>query len=113
MEPSLFAFANLGAPSAAVKPGYAKTRRSNNLEAAFSQKGNGLVTGKSPTQCPAPFAKIFRFTFHPNHLYIPRHPGPHKGAFRDRHERWVRDAMDASDVKRRMTLRADGEAVWS
>src|ERR1700683_5276078 len=43
-----------------------------------------------PVQSPS--AKIFRFTFHPNHLHISRHPGPHKGAFRDRHERrvWMR-----------------------
>jgi hypothetical protein len=70
-------------------------------------------TGKSPTQCPAPFAKIFRFTFHPNHLHNPRHPGPHKGAFRDRHERWVRDAMDARSAKDESAHLADGEAVWS
>jgi hypothetical protein len=38
---------------------------------------------------PVPFAKIFRFSFDPNQLHIPRHPGPHKGAFRDRHERRV------------------------
>jgi hypothetical protein len=36
-----------------------------------------------------PSAKIFRFTFDANHFYIRRHPGPHKGAFRDRHERRV------------------------
>ena len=47
---------------------------------------------------PVLFAKIFRFTFDPNHLHIPRHPGPHKGAFRDRHERrvgmrWTRVAL--------------------
>src|ERR1700685_3055534 len=40
-----------------------------------------------PVQSPS--AKIFRFTFDPNHLHISRHPGPHKGAFRDRHERRV------------------------
>src|SRR5260370_601711 len=32
--------------------------------------------------CPAPFAKIFRFTPDPNHFYISRHPVPHRGAFR-------------------------------
>src|ERR1700727_3420523 len=47
---------------------------------------------------PVPFAKIFRFSFDPNHLHILRHPGPHKGAFRDRHERkagmrWTRVAL--------------------
>jgi hypothetical protein len=38
---------------------------------------------------PVPFAKIFSFTFDPNHLHILRYPGPHKGAFRDRHGRRV------------------------
>jgi len=33
--------------------------------------------------------KIFPFLSDPNHLHIPRHPGPHKGAFRDRHGRKV------------------------
>jgi hypothetical protein len=74
---------------------------------------NVCLTGKSANQCPALSAKIFRFTSAPNHFYIPRHPGPHRGAFRDRHERRAGDAMDASFVKRRMTLSADGEVVWS
>ena len=38
---------------------------------------------------PAPFVKIFLFPFDPNHFSIRGHPGPHKGAFRDRHERKV------------------------
>jgi hypothetical protein len=38
----------------------------------------------------------FCFPFDPNQFYISRHPGPHGGAFRDRHRRRVRDAMDAS-----------------
>src|ERR1700691_3705969 len=47
---------------------------------------------------PVLCAKIFWFTFDPNHLHISRHPGPHKGAFRDRHERrvgmrWTRVAL--------------------
>jgi hypothetical protein len=37
----------------------------------------------------SPLAKIFLFSSDPNHLYISSHPGPHKGAFRDRHERKV------------------------
>ena len=44
---------------------------------------------------PVPLAKIFRFSFDPNHFYISRHPRPHRGAFRDRHERRAGDAMDA------------------
>jgi hypothetical protein len=46
----------------------------------------------------SPLAKIFPFPSGPNHLHIPRHPGPHRGAFRDRHERrvgmrWTRVAL--------------------
>ena len=53
---------------------------------------------QSDLGCPVPLAKIFRFTSDPNHLYIRRHPDPHKGAFRDRHERragmrWTRVAL--------------------
>ena len=46
-------------------------------------------------RCPAPFGKIFPFIADPNHFYIPRRPAPHRGAFRDRHGRRARDAMDA------------------
>src|ERR1700722_700742 len=47
-----------------------------------------------PVQSPS--AKIFSFPSDPNHLHIAPHPGPHKGAFRDRHGRRAGDAMDAS-----------------
>ena len=39
-------------------------------------------------------------------------PGPHKGAFRDRHERRAGDAMDA-DALLTNSADADGEVVWS
>jgi hypothetical protein len=45
--------------------------------------------------CPVPFAKIFWFTFDPNHLFIFAIPAQYRGAFRDRHERRAWDAMDA------------------
>ena len=47
---------------------------------------------------PVTFAKIFPFPSDPNHLYILRRPGPHKGAFRDRHERRAGDAVDAGSA---------------
>ena len=55
-------------------------------------------TGNTANQCPALNQKIFWFTSDPNHLHIFRHPGPHRGAFRDRHERrvgmrWTRVAL--------------------
>jgi hypothetical protein len=50
--------------------------------------------------CPAVAAKINRFAIHPNHLHKPRRPAPlNRGAFRDRHGRWVRDAVDAFGAK--------------
>jgi hypothetical protein len=61
----------------------------------------------------SPLAKIFLFPSDPNHLHIPRHPGPHKGAFRDRHERWAGDAMDAGGAADESANLADGEVVWS
>jgi len=42
----------------------------------------------------------------------PRHPASIRGAFRDRHERWVRDAVDAL-ARRTNATKADGEVVWS
>jgi hypothetical protein len=49
-----------------------------------------------PVQSPS--AKIFSFPSDPNHMHILGHPGPHKGAFRDRHGRrlgmrWTRVAL--------------------
>jgi hypothetical protein len=43
--------------------------------------------------------KYFDSLLSQNHFYIHRCPGPHRGAFRDRHGRWVRDAMDAACQK--------------
>ncbi len=45
-------------------------------------------------------------------------PCPLRGAFRDRHGRWVRDAVDAAASSRVIDARtngeaADGEVVWS
>jgi hypothetical protein len=45
---------------------------------------------------PVLSAKIIRFALHPNHPYNSRHPAPMRGAYRDRHGRWARDAMDAA-----------------
>ena len=88
------------------------------------------LTGKSAMACPALFAKIFLFPFGANHLFILAIPAHAKGAFRDRHGRWARDAMDAAALARdgiagRVLARerspgaqtnganADGEVVWS
>ena len=53
-------------------------------------------TGKSLKTCPALARKIFRFAFAPNHSYNSRHPALTRGAYRDRHGRWVRGAVAAA-----------------
>ena len=45
-------------------------------------------------------------------LLIPAIPPLSRGAFRDRHKRWVRDAVDAV-VAQDERRQADGEVVWS
>src|ERR1700694_4149724 len=55
-----------------------------------------LPDGQITDSCPAPLRKIFRFSADPNQLYKSLHPVPHRGAFRDRHGRWARDAVDAA-----------------
>ena len=58
-------------------------------------------------------AKIFPFSFDPNHFYIVRVPAHTTGAFRDRHGRRAGDAMDAGGAKDESAYLADGEVVWS
>src|SRR6202163_3288781 len=92
------------------------------------------VTARRANQrfgCPAPFAKIFRFTRRANHLYkfAPSHPT--RGAHRDRHGRGVRmrwtrqrfardgiagrvdEACERSPSERTRDVAAYGEVVWS
>src|ERR1700688_3371385 len=62
--------------------------------------------------CPAPIAKIFSFSSAANHFTVLRYPASQEGRIAivtdvGRGMRWTRH------VKRRMTLRADGEVVWS
>jgi hypothetical protein len=38
---------------------------------------------------------LSQLTFTPNHNEHPAYPVPPRGAYRDRHGRWVRDAVDA------------------
>jgi hypothetical protein len=45
----------------------------------------------------------------PTHL---GHPAPARGAYRDRHGRWAREAVDAT-ARGRTAHVADGEVVWS
>lgn len=65
------------------------------------------------TPCPVPAAKIFLFPPTPTQHYKPRVPPPLRGAYRDRHGRWVRDAVDARGARDVRASIADGESVWS
>ena len=69
-------------------------------------------TGQISKTCPASLAKIFRFSLKANQLPISAYPVPTRGAFRDRHERWTRGAMDAK-LPLTNGSEADGEVVWS
>ena len=67
-------------------------------------------TGKSLKTCPPLARKIIRFAFTPNQPYNSRHPAPTRGAYRDRHGRWVRGAVAAKRRARKVCLRRMGRA---
>jgi hypothetical protein len=46
------------------------------------------------------------------YMFVFARPASPEGAFRDRHERWVRDAMDVAARETRAPV-TDGEGVWS
>jgi hypothetical protein len=54
-----------------------------------------LEPDQADATCPVLLPKIFRFAFGPNQIHKPRRPVSTRGAFRDRHGRRKRDAMDA------------------
>jgi len=61
-------------------------------------------TGKSLKTCPSLAWKIYRFAFDPNHHYNSRHPALTRGAYRDRHGRWVRGAVAAERRARKQVF---------
>jgi hypothetical protein len=54
---------------------------------------------QSDSTCPLLPSKIFPFPLPPNHLHLSRRPASSRGAFRDRHGRRARDAVDASGAR--------------
>src|SRR5580658_9781609 len=66
---------------------------------AFARKRYFIEADQGDLGCPVAFAKIFSFPSDANHLHVLRHPGPHRGAFRDRHGRRAGDAVDADSAK--------------
>jgi hypothetical protein len=70
-----------------------------------------------PSGCMAiyvssPFSKNISFRGLVETALSIRHPALTRGAFRDRHGRWVRDAVDAM-APLTNGAKADGEVVWS
>jgi hypothetical protein len=63
---------------------------------AAANQPDGQITSDFQKWCQAPKSKIFRFCRRANQRYDSRHPVPTRGALRDRHGRWVRDAVDAA-----------------
>jgi hypothetical protein len=68
------------------------------------------LTDLLPLSSPA--RKNISVRARPKSLLDSRHPGPHQGAFRDRHERRARDAVDVGGAFDE-SADADGEVVWS
>src|ERR1700730_1390695 len=67
------------------------------------------LTGKSVIWLSSPARKNIPLLRRPKSILKLRHPVPHRGAFRDRHGRWARDAVDAAAsgariARGRMTL---------
>jgi hypothetical protein len=78
-----------------------------------ARRAKNSLSGKSPKTCPALSRKIFHFPRRANRRYqLAPSCTPQRGAFRDRHERWVRDAVDAAVRETGATV-AYGEVVWS
>ena len=91
----------------------------------FGIEGNAQAPAAQvicPTGCLAnvvssPHAKNIPLRRRPKSNLQLRYPAPIRGAARDRHGRWERDAMDAAAsgaiIARTNDVAADGEVVWS
>src|SRR5260370_17073974 len=71
----------------------------------------GQISARRANQCPAPYAKIFRFPRRANHLYKLARLVP-QGAARDRHERGTGCGGRGTVVDERRLL-PHREIVWS
>jgi hypothetical protein len=73
-------------------------------KAIFASRFNADTAFKGLNENNASVLQNFRLSL--------SHPASTRGAFRDRHERWKRDAMDAK-ARATSAAIADGEIVWS
>src|SRR5260370_31555421 len=76
----------------------------------MTTKEKNLLWDQCDSTSPVPSAKRFPFSLDPNHIYKSRHPVP-GGAYRDRHGRRERDAVDAAALGARRDGRA-GSLIW-
>jgi hypothetical protein len=82
--------------------------------AVWPAHGSDLPDGQITRNHVQPHSqKYFASPFARNTFSDSSHSAPDKGAYRDRHERWVRDAVDAGCGARRARPDADGEVVWA
>ena len=65
-----------------------------------ARKAQFVEANQADLPCPVLPAKIILFSSGPNHRPISCRPGPHRGAYRDRHGRWAWDAVDAAASSR-------------
>src|ERR1700721_3678929 len=61
--------------------------------------GFGRCVGQIADSVSSPSRKNILVFFSPKSLLHPPHPALTRGAYRDRHGRWVRDAVDAGGAK--------------
>jgi hypothetical protein len=91
-----------------------RTLRTCSAPIPLAPKNEFLKPAQADATCPALRTKINPFAFCPNQIHKPRRPALfNRGAFRDRHERWARDAVDALRATDERIAKADGEVVWS
>jgi hypothetical protein len=126
-----------GRTSSRLAPaGYGRRRQpqaSHVIAARVTRSACQLAPDEQITEsCPTPFAKIFRFAFTPNQIYIPRRPVPSEGRFAividvGSGMRWTRQRRARAGIagqalhgpvsgrraRRRTAHVADGEVVWS
>jgi hypothetical protein len=88
------------------------------LAIAARAKPHALIFARRANAQAAAIDASTEFGFSENGLTAPPHCGvlvlfrPTRAALRDRHERWVRDAVDAKVLSTNST-QADEEVVWS
>jgi len=96
------------APNGAPRNDRTDDYQANNSLRQKSNFSSSINADSTVQSCPK---KYFASCF-PQITSIFPSSRPARGAFRDRHERWARDAVDAL-ARETNAFEADGEVVWS